>query len=485
MTMPVFDELHVVSDLHLGGGPGFQIFNQGARLAAFIQRLAEPSEHQIGFVLNGDIVDFLAEDSATYLDPLGAIGKLERICKDPAFSMIWQSLQDFVKQPSRQLVLVLGNHDVELALPPVKEWLLGYLTNGDAAARGRITFAVDGAGYACKVHDKHVLCLHGNEVDIWNVVDYRALLEVSRALNRGEPPSKWDVNAGTRLVIDIMNKVKQKFPMVDLLKPEIEAVLPVVAALDVGQLTAIAKLLRVVRDLSRDRIRRSIGLLSAETEAEESLPSEAEEVTRFIQKNFHDYPGSTQDDVGNLLMQAYSNIKRGYDPKEQQDHLNMEYLGFRNTVKKYFEDEWDKEALLRKVLRKLLHEDRTFDITFPDDTFKALDREIGPGVDYLIAGHTHLERALQRSYPGHYYFNSGTWIRLIQLSEEVLNEASRFSRVYKAFENGSMNDLDEFVQLRPTVVSIVREHGHTCAGLGLARDDGSVELNKDTRFPRS
>ncbi len=245
----------MVSDLHFGGRPGFQIFSQGETLAAFIRTLTPSSVRQIGLVLNGDIVDFLAEEAPAYLDPLGAVSKLTRISRDPAFSMIWQALADFVAQPNRQLILVLGNHDVELALPPVRQWLLEHLTGEDAASRGRIIFALDGAGFACRVGDKRVLCLHGNEVDGWNVVDYAALLGVARALNRNESPPEWDANAGTRMVIDVMNPVKKQYPMVDLLKPESQAVVPILLTLDPSQLKKISKLLTVTRYLVKDKIR--------------------------------------------------------------------------------------------------------------------------------------------------------------------------------------------------------------------------------------
>ena len=43
MSLQTFNELHVVSDLHLGGMPGFQIFSQGDTLANFIKVLAQPS----------------------------------------------------------------------------------------------------------------------------------------------------------------------------------------------------------------------------------------------------------------------------------------------------------------------------------------------------------------------------------------------------------------------------------------------------------
>ena len=55
-----FDELYVISDLHIGGQPGFQIFDQGDLLSRFIDYVtARPGK--VGLVINGDSVDFLAE----------------------------------------------------------------------------------------------------------------------------------------------------------------------------------------------------------------------------------------------------------------------------------------------------------------------------------------------------------------------------------------------------------------------------------------
>ena len=61
--LPDFDDLYVVSDLHMGGLPGFQILRETARLAGFIRRLAtQTPERRLALVLNGDVIDTLAED---------------------------------------------------------------------------------------------------------------------------------------------------------------------------------------------------------------------------------------------------------------------------------------------------------------------------------------------------------------------------------------------------------------------------------------
>ena len=83
--------------------------------------------------------------------------------------------------------------------------------------------------------------------------------------------------------------------------------------------------------------------------------------------------------------------------------------------------------------------------------------EIGGEIDFVIAGHTHLERALRRRKGRGWYFNSGTWVRLIRLEKDVLKDKDRFRAVFGAFQAGSMATLDGFAGLvlrRLTVVAI-------------------------------
>ena len=160
--MTDFDQLHVVSDLHLGGSIDFQIFDQSKELVALIDYLKARGADHLGLVLNGDVVDFLAEDDPKYLDPNGAVRKLDRIFADLTFAPVWQALSRFVSTEGRELIIVGGNHDVELSLPPVRQRLIEQLCGGASDARGRITLATDGAGFACTVRGTRVLFFHGH-----------------------------------------------------------------------------------------------------------------------------------------------------------------------------------------------------------------------------------------------------------------------------------------------------------------------------------
>ena len=505
--MQAFDELFVVSDLHLGGSPGFQIFRQGARLAATIRALAKSKTPRLALVLAGDVVDFLAAADPAYLepDPERTIKKLEAIRRDPAFADVFVALSEFVHTPSRSLVITLGNHDVELALPHGREWLYTVLAGTDPAARGRIELALDGWGFACTVGGRKVLVVHGNEVDNWNVVDHHALLETNRALTRGTPLPEWTRNGGTKLVIDLMNTVKARYPMIDLLKPETEAALPIVAALDPEN----AKLFKFMRAASyklRDQIKVAFGFLGDQPGEgpgpNERAPTDKELFDRFLAPTLvsgrppsapRSAP-SPDDELARMLSAANEAIHAGIDPTRVDPGAGM--LGPLDSIKDFFAGTSGQE-LLRRALRKWLANDTSYDPSAPDDTFEELDKACGQDIEFVIAGHTHLRRAIHRRRANGYYFNSGTWIRLIQLRDEVLDDAEQFARVWAAFSAGSMKALDDLrdlgktrnqalVEDTSTVVGIHAPTGsatRTWGQLYAAQDDGTLEPVERTRLP--
>jgi hypothetical protein len=206
--MRAFDELYFISDLHLGGAPGCQVFNQATKLAAFIRYVGErDAGSRVVLVLGGDIIDFLSFD-APYLKPSNeALRLLEQVVADAELKQIFDALSGFLRRPNRKLVTLLGNHDLELALPAVREWLVDALCGPSDEARGRLVFVDDDGGFRCRIGPSRVVCTHGNEVDSWNLVDYAKLAKRGASEERGLAPEDWQANAGTRLVVDVMNQI--------------------------------------------------------------------------------------------------------------------------------------------------------------------------------------------------------------------------------------------------------------------------------------
>src|ERR671930_589571 len=91
--LPTYDELWVISDIHMGGeksnGRNFQIFRRGERLGNFIRHLMGlRANDDLALVLNGDIIDSLAEDVvpgyvALDLDTINAL--MKHIFEDKEF----------------------------------------------------------------------------------------------------------------------------------------------------------------------------------------------------------------------------------------------------------------------------------------------------------------------------------------------------------------------------------------------------------------
>jgi UDP-2,3-diacylglucosamine pyrophosphatase LpxH len=500
-----FDEVFVVSDLHLGGSPGFQIFHQGKRLAATIRALAKRNpDKKLALVLAGDVVDFLAAADPVYLDaePESTKKKLNAIRNDPAFADVFTALGEFVSTTSRLLVIILGNHDVELALPHGREWIYTVLAGTVPAARGRIELALDGWGWACTVGGRKLLVVHGNEVDDWNVVDHHALLETNRALSRGTSVPEWTPNGGTKLVIDLMNSVKSRFPMIDLVKPETEAALPIVAALDPDN-AQLFKFMRAATFKVRDQIKGALGFLGdnqTQGQVRSEPPTDKELFDRFLAPALGgptpsaSSKRSSEDELAAMLAQANDAIHAGADPRAAGPTDGL--LGAGDRIKSFFAGSTGQD-LLRKALKKWLVDDTSYDYWAEDDTFTRLDEACGSDVEFIVAGHTHLHRAIERKRANGWYFNSGTWIRLIRLSEYVLDDAEQFARVWKAFSAGSMKALDDLRDLGPerneplvldisTVVGIHAPSGNatrTWGQLYVAKDDGELQAVEGARLP--
>ncbi len=451
-----FDELYSVSDLHMGGfDSSAQIFNAGSELADLIGHLqARPKK--VALVINGDMVDFLAEPGAKAFDPEGAVGKLTRIAEDTAFEPVWTALKRFVGVEGHRLIITLGNHYVELALPWVREHFLGLLAGGDDAARGRILLAFDGAGFLCRVGNATVLSVHGNEVDDWNLTDHETIRRAAGDMHKGRAVPDWIPNAGTRLVIDVMNDIKKGYPFVDLLKHEMEAVIPVLTALAPLKLQQFGSALKVLKRLAWDKFRRMTHMLGAEDGADLALAAADVGAMRRPRMN---------RDV--LIEQAELRLRQNVDPISLvPDGERLQQLGIPEALATaVFGGE------LREVLRAKLSEliaDRSFEWSQEDDTFRRLDEKVAPDVDFILTGHTHLERAIPRRGGNGYYFNSGTWVRLIRFEPHVLANQAEFNKVFGALSAGTMDALDNFPELilhRRTVVAIIADSKGTRGAL--------------------
>ena len=449
-----YDELYVISDLHIGGKPGFQIMNRGRRLASFIHQLAirPDSARRVGLVINGDVVDTLAEEFDGYIAVRDAERILSRLYNDEAFAPVWSALAAFVRQPRRRLVFTIGNHDIELALPAVQYSIRRQLAGDDEIAGGRIEFAVDGTGYACSVGALRIFCTHGNEVDAWNVNDHESLLRVVREQNAGMPfnATAWTPNAGTRLVRDVMNRVKRRRPWIDLLKPEKNVVLGVLLTLDPGVVRALPALVPVAWRRGIGELQRR-GLLSAGQGAPQMVTEETaawrDAVGPQLQRLIDDREpslamasaGRAEGGVDAMLLDVERQIASGIPIAESGNDLEGT-LGWRGMLLDRLQSV-DRVDALRRALLDWHADDHSFDLTDQDESYRRILGQVGPDVDVIVTGHTHLERAIVSGR--HAYYNTGTWARIMRLPDVLLKDPSQFAQLYRLLDRAGLADLDE------------------------------------------
>jgi UDP-2,3-diacylglucosamine pyrophosphatase LpxH len=479
-----YDELYVVSDIHMGGRPGFQILKESKRLANFIRSLGQQRpDGAVALILNGDIIDSLAEDVGGYIAADDAVTMMTRIFNDQTFVPVWEALKDFVSRPNRSLIIVIGNHDIEVALPSVQKAIEMRLAGVDPACRGRITFSTTGSGYTCVVGDARVFCTHGNEDDSWNVVDYEALFLLARNQNAGIPfdPNRWEPNAGTLFVKDIMNEVKKKYAWIDLLKPETKAAIGVLLVLDPGQVGKVTRGIPILWEKLRGTLKQH-GLLSAdEASVTDSEQVQNIAVSEILGPNLLSGLKAARPTSGRTAESMLLDAERNFDKPGARSLRPDETLGGGQLV-------WDwltgveKPEALRRALQDWLKGDKTFDIKDQDETFASVTAKVGPSVDFIVTGHSHLERVIPLD-ARRCYFNCGTWIRLLRIPDATLDQPDAFKHIYDVLMKGSMEAIDNaqigqtFLLNQTSAVSIRKEQDKVVGEL-LHIEDGNPITRK-------
>ena len=386
----------VISDLHLGGRPGFQICSPAGRalLADFLDWIAHGAGGgtDLHLVVNGDLVDFLAEEPYEVFtaDDTVAARKLDSILTST--KEVWDAFQK-VSAAGVEITVLLGNHDLELALPGPTRLLRG------AFGPGRVAFLFD--NQALDLGD--VLIEHGNRYDAWNVVDHDRLRQIRSAVSRRERPVDFPAPAGSRLVIDVMNGVKEQLRFVDLLKPENDAVLPLLAALtpvSAGQIRMVMRYFRMKRSVRYGPGQAPLdeGNIADTTDIATAPPSRGEQLADEI---LLDLVGHDTAAIGFTETLDFFHLWRNATPARHGELLGRLYDALRHRIGAHY------EAL--KVDRDLPE--------YVEPATASTDR----GFKVILYGHTHLAKRVPLS-KGDLYLNTGTWADLMMLPRALLRE---------------------------------------------------------------
>lgn len=403
----------IISDLHIGGKYK-PMLGHPELLVAFLEQLSEyraSADETVELVINGDFVDFLAIEpfSGWTPDEAACSSKLNEAFE--RFEKVFDALKLCLSKVSR-FTLLLGNHDIESALPRVHRQLLERLGTNPH----QCLFYSDNQAY--RIGD--LLIEHGNRYDSWNAIDYTGLRKVLSQASRLEPLAQLSICPGSQMVEELINPLKEDYPLVELLKPETKIVPLLLAALEPSLKSDVKRLYRVFKLWSDQwlRMRSWIPKISSGGEELIAAPTLGAGLPGDIRSAFADeLTGSVNEEelvsVGGKLKSIWKKIRPDGIAAKVRNHEQI------------------PDSQIQRIqlsLAKALDKDRTFDDDGPDGPYleaaRRLCRARGDGVPQpkiAVMGHTHLVRQVGLG-DGSLYLNTGTWVDLIKVPKECLEQ---------------------------------------------------------------
>ena len=468
-------EVFVISDLHVGGehpssetARGFRICNHIEMLTRFVEQLTslDLGGRDLELVINGDFVDFLAEEHGGHFYPFlwddeRASATLDLIARRER--LFFEALAEFVKNGGR-LTLLLGNHDVELSFPRVRarlECILG------VREISRFRFLYDGEAYS--VGD--VLIEHGNRYDGFNVINHDRLRRVRSLQSRGLPVStdSFTPPPGSLLVSNIINPMKKDYSFVDLLKPETEAVIPILLALD-------PRFRKHAWEAWRHK--RSAAKHAPVAPATPAYGGDISANTRG---------GTQHDELESMLLdlmgeQSFKKYRQGVLSSEFSygGDVASGDAGRRSLLRLFASRPStsleDRMVSLLEAVRCLRH-DRSFDRGFelPEYLEHAQAMAVGR-FRHVVFGHTHLAKRVDMG-DGKMYINTGTWADIIRFPSEILSQSEAVARdsMYGFVQDLASGDLRPWVRFCPTYAQLTIQD-EECISAKLQEFDGSINV---------
>ena len=436
--------VYVISDLHLGGKPGFRMMKHPERLAAFIERLASkatPSD-PVELVINGDFVYFLAQEHdgggprwTPFAFEEGAALRAFDAIAAGMDKPIFSALAKLVK--TCRLTIMLGNHDLELALPEVRDRLLSLL--GDAPAQN-IRFQYDGE--ALVIGD--AIIEHGNAQDPANAVDFNGLRYLRAIRTRGYYQASLQQRAftappGSDLVARVMNPIKERYPFIDLLKPESEPLFALLLALEPDSRGELTKLVSTIRGIAKNLVPKlgfpvqlanvSAGATEVETAVDPLLEYIAAALPKDeAQKSFAAPPAGVT--LENVSAASWLESKLGL--------FRLLMSGKTDAAEA---DLTSRLPALRQAFRAL-EDDPTWNENVESgkrylDAAKALASgdAYRRGYRWVVFGHTHHAKRVELPDEGSVYLNSGTWANLMRFPELAADDVSAMATILQFAED--------------------------------------------------
>lgn len=501
--LPDFTEAYVISDLHIGGPSGRQMFTATKQLVAFLKHVTARAElvgkkphGRLLLVINGDFVDFLAQEKATDFQGSRSQGMLDDILLEQTeFAAILPELQAFVAQPSAHLVITLGNHDVELALPDTRQRLLDHLTQSQPSRLGQVELSFDGWGYRFQVGGRAALCLHGNETDPFNFTRYDELDRIVHELmwfDGSEFGEEWRPSAGSWFVWKAINPLKQRYPFVDLLKPELPLAATVLAILDPTKAPYLSEAVRMAtgaagNELTRPASQRRMLSMGPQSSGRRSELNAKRRVEMEVEEALQN--GTIDDLIAGRQAVKMLGWTDWWTTASRMASEAAEVVldGAQKVRDELVGAARDTHLRALRAAVRPLAETEPYHLRQLSTADQKLDDSVRQGYDVVFAGHTHFRRLAPRRSGKGLHINTGTWAGLIGFSRELV-DSPKFADVYDALRSPDRQKLLD-LEIAPGV-PLVREEctfariqgkgDTTKVALGSVAPDGSLKIEVET-----
>lgn len=410
----------IVSDLHIAAERERGLFQADSELVEFLNWIRTTTQQSL-VLLNGDILDYLVVKEGVAPEMALDLPSVQARTTDiiEHHPEVFDALARLACSPEHQLVIMGGNHDPELAFPEVQQIIEARLNS--AAPKLPLRWLTLGTAARVQVGGTVVVIEHGDILDPWNRVDFDALSSTIRLSSRGlishhryQPPP------GSKLVIEHLYELRKDYPWVDLLKPEREAVFPLLRHFMSGM--------------------QQLRFMGA------------------VKNWFWSFEKSVVSGIQATINPSARYRAAGEATDTSRDRFKQWLLDYESGNVRGLTSPGDAGFI--EELRQVSAEDGFFNISKPDDSKRDVEFVIEQGADLVVHGHTHSAKAYTVGMG--LYLNSGTWARLLQLpmsydADEVwqkflagLKPKSKISGDGEVQNNG----LRDGAFLRPTFVYI-------------------------------
>ncbi len=398
----------ILSDLHMGPGNALTTFRDHDALAGFIARIsgdsagesAGESDGSIELIFAGDTFDFLQVDGYAEFDATLAEERFEAIAGNEANRRVLDGIARFAGRPGNEVTLLSGNHDPEMLLPAVRSAFEKAIRRpgtvrypDDEPLRPRNDEDWPIWGHAIGEGERRTWIVHGDRWDPHNAIEQDRLRACAAAGN--DNGKRFELPPGSRLVCELISKLKPDHGWIDELKPEFPAVFLLLLYIEpVKTWDHLRRRWGLHWDLLKGYFegRLRLGpLFKPEAASVDTARAPVSDLAAWL---------------GQSLGEAAAALPAGSAGSTMADLEEwLQYGPLTGTLARHG---GARKLLLRAWLGAVRGLDRFQDLDAPDGIPDGAGQFLPEGVSALVAGHTHGARCHLRGDVR--YLNSGTWL---------------------------------------------------------------------------